>query len=165
MRARTLGASVLAVDQRGLRYSPVMPDTPSLPPSSGPSGDPGKLRQRERTFPVQHYDWLKLRQNVANLKEPIPYLASVGWSCLGLTVGALLGLLGWLPVNSALPAKARSHYTFVTPLLIITAVAGAVIVIFTFAVWRQIKQVRVVSVRNVLDEMDSIYEPYSHNKT
>jgi len=160
----TGGASVLALDQGGLRYSPVMPDTPSSPPSSGPLGDPDKLRQRERTFPIQHHDWFKLRQNVADLKEPVPYLASVGWACAGLTAGALLGLLAWLPVNSALPVKARVHYSFITPLLIITAVAGIVIVTFTFAVWHQLKQMRLTSVRNVLDEMDAIYEPYSHNK-
>ena len=139
-----------------------MPDTPSLPPSSGPLGDPDKLRQHERMFPVRHCDWLKLRQNVANLKQPVPYLASVGWTCAGLTTGALLGLLAWLPVNSALPVKARMHYTFMTPLLIITAVAGTVIVTYTFVVWHQIKKVRVTSVRNVLDEMDAIYEPHSH---
>lgn len=142
-----------------------MSDTSPLPPPSVPAERPGKVRPRERTFRVQHCDWLKLRQKVADLKEPVPYLASVGWTCAGLTAGALLGLVAWLPVNSALSVKARMHYTFITPLLIITAVAGTVIVAFTFAVLHQIKQIRVATVRNVLAEMDSIYEPYSHTKS
>jgi hypothetical protein len=139
-----------------------MSDTPSSSPAPAPPSDPDKLRQRERTFPVQHRDWLKLRQKVDNLREPVPYLASVGWTCLGITAGALLALVAWLPVNSALPAKAQMRYAFITPLLIITAVAGALIVAFTFTVWHQIKQIRVTTVKNVLDEMDAIYEPYSH---
>jgi hypothetical protein len=142
-----------------------MSDTSPSPPSPGLPSDLDKLRQRERTFPVQHCDWFKLREKVANLKEPVPYLASVGWTCVGITAGALLGLLAWLHVNSALPVKARMHYTFVTPLLIITAVAGAVIVAFTFVVLHQIKQIRVTKVKNVLDDMDAIYKPYSRTKS
>lgn len=140
------------------------PPSPPSPPSPGPPSDPDKLRQREWTFPVKHWDWLKLRQKVDNLREPVPYLASVGWTCVGITAGALLGLFAWLHVNSALPVKAQMHYTFITPLLIITAIAGALIVAFTFTVWHQIKQIRVTTVKNVLDEMDTIYEPYSHIK-
>lgn len=150
------------VGQGGLRYSPVMSATP---PSPGPPSDPDKLRQRKRTFPVQHSDWRKLRQKVAALKEPIPYLASVGWTCVGITAAALLGLLAWLPINSALPVKAHMHYTFITPLLIITAIAGTLIIAFTFAVGHQMKQIHVTTVENVLADMDAIYEPYSHTKS
>lgn len=152
----------------GLRYSPVMsetPPSPPSPPSRGQPSDPDKLSQRERTFPVQHSDWLKLRQKVANLKEPIPYLASVGWTCVGITAAALLGLLAWLPIDSALPVKAHMHYTFITPLLIITAIAGTLIVAFTFVVVHQIKQIHITTVENVLVDMDAVYEPYSHTKS
>jgi hypothetical protein len=137
-----------------------MADTPPGLPS-----DPDKPRQRKRTFPVYVGDWMKLREMVTNLKEPVPYLASVGWTCVGLTVAALLSLLGWLPINSALPVKAHTRYTFVTPLLIITAVAGTVIVGFTFTVWHQVKRIRVTTVKNVQDHMDAIYRPYSHTKS
>jgi hypothetical protein len=148
---------------RMLRYSPVMSDTPSSsPPSPRPADGPGRLRRRDRTFPVQHRDWLKLRQNVVNLTEPVPYLASVGWTCIGVTASALVALVAWLSINSALPSKAQMRYTFITPLLIITAAAGALIVAYTFTVWYQIKQIRITTVKNVLDEMDAVYEPYSH---
>jgi len=142
-----------------------MSDTTPSPPSPSLPSDPDKLRQRERAFPVQDRDWLKLRQKVANLKEPVPYIASVGWTCIGITAGSLLGLLAWIPVNSALPIKARMHYTFMTPLLVITAVAGTVIVTFTFVVGHQIKQIHVTTVENVLADMDAIYEPYSHTES
>lgn len=108
---------------------------------------------------------MKLREEVTNLKEPVPYLASVGWTCVGLAIAALLSLLAWLPVNSALPAKAHMRYTFVTPLLIITAAASIVIVAFTFAVWHQVKHIRMTTINNVLDHMDTIYRPYSHKNS
>jgi mannitol-specific phosphotransferase system IIBC component len=54
------------------------------------------------------------------------------------------------------------HYTFVAPLLIIAAIAGTVIAIFTFVVVHQAKKMRVASVDSVLTDMAAIYEPYSH---
>lgn len=145
--------------QSVLRYSSVMPDTSSSPPSSVPSSDTVKLRQRERTFPVQHRDWLEIRQKVVSLAEPMPYLASVGWTCVGITISALLVLFAWQFVNTALPSKAQMHYTFITPLLIITAIAGALIVAFTFTVWRQVR-IRITTVQTVVDEIDAIYRPH-----
>ena len=145
-----------------------MSDTPSSsssPTAPGSPSDLDKLRQLERTFQVRHSDWLRLRQKVANLKDPVPYLASVGWTCIGITVSAILGLLAWLPINSVLPVKAHTHYTFITPLLIITAIASVLITAFTFTVWHQVKQIRVTTVENVLTDMDTIYEPYSHAKS
>lgn len=116
----------------------------------------------QKQFPVQHSDWLKIRRRVANLKEPVPYLASVGWTCVGITTAASLALLPWFSVDSALPAKVRAHYTYMTPLLIMIAIAGAVIAIFTFVVGHKIRQMRVTMIENVLVDMDAIYEPYRH---
>ncbi len=170
----------------GLRYSPVMSDTSSPSASPGPPNDAHKQRQRGRSlqrlkrggrafipvqsaptlsenqFPVLHSDWLQLREKVASLKEPVPYLAAVSWTCVGVTAATLLALLAWLPVDSKLPTKAHMHYTFVAPLLIIATIAGTVIAVFTFVVVHQAKQMRVASVDSVLTDMTGIYEPYSH---
>jgi hypothetical protein len=154
-----------------------MPDTPSQPTSPGLPNDTGKQPEserasalpqptgspvREKQFPIRHDDWLQLRKKVARLKEPVPYLASVGWTCVGIMVAALLALLVWPSIDSELPAKAHIHYTFITPLLAIGAVASAVIAIFAFVVGHQTKQIRIIMVDNVLIDMDNIYEPYSH---
>jgi hypothetical protein len=170
----------------GLRYSPVMSDTSSPSASPGPPNDADKQRQpgrslqrlkrrgralvptqlaptlHENQFPVLRSDWLQLREKVASLKEPVPYLAAVSWTCVGFTAATLLALLAWLPVDSKLPTKAHMHYTFVAPLLIIAAIAGTVIAIFTFVVVHQAKKMRVASVDSVLTDMAAIYEPYSH---
>jgi hypothetical protein len=161
-----------------------MPDTPSASASPSPQGDTGDQRQRqspereERTgrgpaqstsaipgnhFPITRSDWFQLRSKISGLKMSVPYLASVSWTSVGVTASTLLALLGWLPVDSALPTKARMQYTFVTPLLIIAAIAGTVIAVFTFVVVHQAKQIHVATVDSVLADMAVIYEPYSHS--
>ena len=116
----------------------------------------------DNQFPVLRNDWLQLRRKIANLKQPVPYLASVSWTCVGITAATLLALIAWLPVDSALPNKAHIQYMFVMPMLIIAVIAGVVVAIFTFAVVHQTKQMRGAAVDEVLTDMATIYEPYSH---
>jgi hypothetical protein len=117
---------------------------------------------QEDRFPVRDTDWLELRGKIANLKKPAPYLAGVGWTCVGISVVTLSALLVWLPADSDLPVKAHTQYVFVTPLLIIAAVAGVVISVFSFVVGHQTRQLRLTTVEDVLTDMDALYEPYSH---
>lgn len=119
----------------------------------------------ENQFPVRRNDWDQLRKKIASLKEPAPYLPSVSWTCIGITAGTLLALLAWLPIDSELPVSAHAHYTFITPLLIITAIAGTVIAAFTFTVGHQAKQIHATTIENVLADMDAIYVPYSHTES
>jgi len=169
-----------------------MSDTLPPPASPGPPNDAGSQHRRgrssqwlrrvgltrpfrlarnstvssvhEKRFAIKDSDWRQLREEIANLREPAPYLASVSWTCVGITIGALLTLLIWLPADSKLPSKPHMDYIYVTPLIIMVAIAGAVIAVFTLIVGHQTKQIRMTTVENVLADMDAIYRRYNHTE-
>jgi len=112
----------------------------------------------ERRLTITQSDWSQLHAKVASLREPIPYLAAVSWTCIGITVSAILALPVWLSADSELSGKSHKNFVFVTPLLIMIAISGSVIAVFAFAVGYQAKRIRTATAENVLAEMDAIYK-------
>jgi len=133
-----------------------MPDNQPAPtPSTLPSEAKGQSQQ-DRIFSIGYFDWLRIRGKVDKLKQLTPYLAGVGWTCIGITLAALLALPVWLSADSELSSGARMHYTFVTPLLIIIPIAGIVISAYTFIVGYQMRQIYAIMIKDVLDDMDAV---------
>jgi hypothetical protein len=123
---------------------------------------PNVQAAHDNQLTINYNDWLQLREKVASLRGPAPYLASVGWTCIGVILGAIFVLPVWLPVDSDLPAKDHLSYAFITPLLIMIIIAGAVIAAYTFAVRHQANQVHAAAVDNVLADMDTLYKLSVH---
>lgn len=97
---------------------------------------------------------------MAALANPLPYLSSVGWTCIGITASAALGYFPWTAARSQLPSDAQVQYAYVSPLLVITAVAALVLAIFCFVVNKIVRQMRTATASSVCDDMDAIYAPH-----
>jgi len=113
-------------------------------------------------FPIQRRDWRQLREKITALREPPTYLAGVTWLTAGITCSAAITLVLWLRVDSVLPSKARMHYSYTTPMLLITAIAGLIITVFSWVAGGEVRKLRKTTFEEILVSMDSIYRPYSH---
>src|ERR1700759_1341877 len=131
--------------------------------TQSPSAEPLPQLASNDSFPIQMRDWRQLHQKVIALREPPTYLAAVTWIWVGITLSAALALILWLPVHSNLPSKAQIHYSYVTPLLIISAIAGLVIIVFSWAAGGEVQKLRKTNFEEITQSMNSIYEPYSHD--
>jgi hypothetical protein len=109
---------------------------------------------------MRHSDWRRIRARVKALTDPLPYVGQIGWVCVGVSASAFLGWMPWAAAYSQLPFKAQVHYAWVSPLLILTGIAGLLIAIFCLIVNYRMRKMEATTVRSVLSEMDMIYEPH-----
>jgi len=114
----------------------------------------------ERQFAIRHTDWLQLRRKVAAVSSPIANLASIGWACVGIAASAAIAYLTWIAAYSQLTPKVQEHYAFISPTLVVTAIASAIIALFSFYVSKREKQKNSELVESILEDMDSIHAPY-----
>lgn len=130
--------------------------------TSRDSDEQARAATQEDWFPVKRSDWLTLRNSIDSIKEPPSYTTNATWAALGIATSAILALALWLSIHSALPVKAQVHYSYVTPLLIITAIASVVLAVFAAFVGHQVRRLHTTSIKQVVDSMDAIYGPHSH---
>jgi hypothetical protein len=127
-----------------------------------PGGELTVSSAPEQHFPIRHSDWRQLCRKLERIKNPAPSLAAVAWTSVGIAIGAIVAYLPWTAAYSELPAKAQLHYSFISPLLVILAIATAVLAVILFIVNASIKKVNVVSIDDVLEDMNNIYAPYAN---
>lgn len=116
--------------------------------------------QPEQRFPIRHSDWHQLRRKLARIKNPAPGLAAVAWTSIGVAAGAGVAYLPWTAAYAELPARAQLRYAYISPTLVVVAIATIILAIALFVVNRTVKQVNVISVDNILEDMEDIYAPY-----
>jgi hypothetical protein len=146
---------------------PSMPEERSKPQPIAVAGDillPGPQLTvsavRETQFPVRHADWLRLRRMIARLADPLPNIANIAWACVGISSGAFFAYFPWAAADSQLPIKAQQHYSYISPMLIVIAVAGVLIAMFILFTRKKMAKLGSMAVEDVLADMDSIYQPY-----
>lgn len=126
-----------------------------------PAGELTVSSEPEQHFAIRHTDWRQLQKKLARIKNPAPSLAAVAWTCVGIAAASVVAYLPWTAAYAELPAKAQLHYSYISPLLVILAIATAALAIILFIVNYNVKRVNVVSIDNVLEDMDDIYAPYA----
>lgn len=119
---------------------------------------------KEDFFPMRHAEWKRIRARVATMTNPLPYLGQIGWACIGIGASSLLAYLPWAPAYAELPSHAKLHYAGVSPALLTIGIAAFVLAIFCLVVSRMVRAHERSSAENVLEEMDSIYEPHDPGK-
>ena len=116
--------------------------------------------EADKLFPVRHNEWQRLCRRVAQSANHAPYFASLGWACVGISASSILAYFPWVAAASQLPESARSQYAYISPLLIVAAIASFVVALVCWLANHNAKQMRQVSVKEILEEMEAIYEPY-----
>jgi hypothetical protein len=116
------------------------------------------------TFPMLVRDWDRIHRRVADLANPISWARDLAWSCVTLCGACLLALIPWLPAYEALGPDSRLTFAWVTPALVIGAIACAVIAAISFVLHSRVDKVIRRDVAHVLEEMDEI-RPQATNET
>jgi hypothetical protein len=136
-----------------------------------PLGPPSVLQPQQSTltipetkvaFPTFHTvirEWIRLRRDVSNLANPIPWARDLGWSCVSLTAGFLLVLIPWVPAYNQLNSDGRATFAWVTPALGIGAIAAAVVATISFVMHARVEGVVHQDVKDVLEDMDQMHPP------
>jgi len=109
---------------------------------------------------MRHTDWRQLQKKLERIKNPTPSLSALAWTCVGVAAGSVVAYLPWTAAYAELPPKAQLHYSYISPLLVILAIAAAFLSIVLFIVNYNLRKVNVVSIDNVLEDMNEIYQPY-----
>lgn len=116
---------------------------------------------RETQFPIRHADWLRIRRMITRLSDPLPNIANIGWACVGISSSAIIGYFPWIAADSELPGKAEQHYSYISPMLLSVSVSAMIVALFILIVRRKVAKVKAAIVEDILEDMDSLYEPYS----
>ena len=139
----------------------------TAPQPSQPSGGyvtlPGALLsvpEPEPCFPMRHSDWKRIRRRIAELANPLPWAGSLGWTCIGVAIGALLAVMPWSGARSQMTTTAKNHYAWVTPVIVVVGTAAVVVAIIAFVFHRAWGKLEERHVGQVGEDMDAIYAPH-----
>lgn len=106
------------------------------PPTIQMPGPQLTVPQPARVFPVSELDWARLRQQVDDLKEPLPWARDTVLVCAGIVVTALLGLLAWVPVSAQLTPTVRADYWWITAIIAALLLSGTAVGVVGFLMHR-----------------------------
>lgn len=109
----------------------------------------------EEAFPMRHEDWQRIRARTAKIRIPSQTFGNIAWAMLGLGSGSAVALLTWLPARSELSA---AEWAWVTPALIVIAIAAFAIMTVCLLAQRQLSDDATEDVENVLADMDQVYD-------
>jgi hypothetical protein len=126
-----------------------------------PGGELTVPSEPEQHFAIRHSDWRQIRRKLVRIKNPAPSIAAVAWTSVGVAAGALVAYLPWSAAYSQLPATAQLHYSYISPLLAILAIAAIVLAVILFVIDHSMKRLDAISIDSVLEDMDEIYAPYA----
>jgi hypothetical protein len=111
-------------------------------------------------FPMRYSEWERHRGRVKEMQNGMPYLQPVAWAMVGISSSAWLGLAPWMGAFGGLSQNARMEYAFVTPMMFIVGILGALVAAGFLYVDHGLSRRQSRSVQSVLDEMDSMYAPH-----
>lgn len=115
----------------------------------------------EDCFPMSHSDWRRIRARVAGIRNPLPWATNMGWVCIGIVATAALAYMPWVGARSALDAKAKVHYAWVSPAILAAGAAALALAVISFTMGAAWKRREREDVRQVLADMDGIYTPHA----
>lgn len=115
--------------------------------------------QGDEMIAVRIADWNRLRARVLRLKPASRWLSNAAWAILGVGVSCVIAWIAWLPTETELPEERQVEFAFVSPLLVILAVASILLgVIFLVVDNRSIKHTATTAT-DVVADMDDIVSP------
>src|SRR5260370_21763817 len=121
--------------------------------------------EADKLFPMRHNDWLRLCKRIAQAKRHASYFGSLAWASIGISASAIIAYFPWVAAASQLPTTAQTKYAYVSPLLIVTAIAAAIVALVCFLANHNTKQEQIVSIGSILEEITEIYEPHKLAQT
>jgi hypothetical protein len=107
--------------------------------------------RRETAFPILESDWVRLRRRIGDLVEPSPTLESLGFALVGVAGSAALL---WI----SLPAQGLAPW--IRPTVVNVFLSCLVVATLFISVGRRSRKHKVVSVADVLTEMNVIEEGF-----
>jgi hypothetical protein len=113
------------------------------------------------SFPTLERDWARLRRRVADLANPIPWARDLGWSCVSLAAAFLLALVPWIPAYGQLPPSGQLGFAWVSPCLVVGAVAAIIVAVLSFVMHANMEKVVKRDVKHVLEDIDEIHPQLS----
>jgi hypothetical protein len=102
----------------------------------------------------------RIQRRINAIREPIQWIRNLGWACIALAPAAILAWLPWAATYGSLPVAVRLDWAWVTPAMLLTALAALVIAVVCFFMNRAHQTEIVRDKRAALDVLDSIAERY-----
>jgi hypothetical protein len=85
------------------------------------------------------------------------YASNLAWTMVGVAVAAILAWLPWQAAYGQLPSQTRLQYAWISPTLVVAAIAGAVLAGVAFAFSHTTRRLESVSVTGIVRDMDALH--------
>jgi hypothetical protein len=117
-------------------------------------------KDADQYMPIRCSDWDRIKRQVGRLKERESYLPGVAWTAIGIGASAGLALIPWNAAFAQFPASLQEHYSYVSPMMVITAIACGIIAAFCFFVGFRLNKSTSANVDDVIADMAEISKRY-----
>jgi hypothetical protein len=117
-----------------------------------PAGD-------EEVLMVPRRDWDRLYRCVGAITQSPKYMFNFAWTMIGVGTASILAWLPWQAADSQLSHASQLHYAWVSPVLVVGAIAAAILATFGFAVATTNSRQSSTEVSDVLEDMKMIHPP------
>lgn len=115
---------------------------------------------QEEALPVRRTDWERIRSRVNSIGQPTRYASNLAWTMVGVAVAALLAWLPWQATYGQLPSRTRLNYDWISPTLVVGAIAAVIVAVLAFASARTTKRLEGENAVSIVADMDSLHQPH-----
>ncbi len=114
-------------------------------------------------FFMPRRDWLRLRERLGGIVDPIPFANNFGWVMMSLAGSALLAWIVWVPAYEQIGSDAaRIRYAGLAGNLLLIALLMFLAGVLAFIMRNRVRDLEKYSATLIGEDMDHIYKHWGH---